>query len=145
VQGNTDYVFGGATAVLESCEVRNVEGGSAVAAPNTDIASAYGIVFLGGRFTAASGVKANSVGLGRPWGADGAAAYLHVDLGAHIIAAGFVPMSGNEPEDARFQEYQSTGSGADAASRKAYQLSAHDAARYTLANIFSNWTPSYSE
>ena len=30
VQGNTDYVFGGATAVLENCEVRNVEGGSAV-------------------------------------------------------------------------------------------------------------------
>ena len=66
VQGNTDYVFGGATAVLDNCEVRNVEGGSAVSAPNTDIASAYGIVFLGGRFTAASGVSANSVGLDGP-------------------------------------------------------------------------------
>src|SRR6185436_8080174 len=121
VQGNTDYVFGYATAVLENCEVRNVEGGTAVAAPNTDIAAPYGIVFLGGRFTAASGVGASSVALGRPWGADGAAAYLHVDLGAHIVAAGFVVFGANQPQTARFHEYQSAGSGANAGSRAAYQ------------------------
>jgi pectinesterase len=142
VQGNTDYVFGGATAILENCEVRNVEGGSAVAAPNTDPGTEYGIVFLGGKFTSASGVRANSVGLGRPWGADGAAAYLHVELGAHIIAAGFVPMSGNQPENARFHEYQSTGSGAG--SRASYQLSAEDAAKYTVSTVLEGWTPSYS-
>src|SRR4029078_8621584 len=119
-----DYVFGGATAVLENCEVRNVEGGSAVAAPHTDIRAPYGIVFLGGKVTAASGVKATSVGLGRPWGADGAAAYLRADLGAHIIAAGLVPMSDNQHQKARFREYQSTGAGANAASRSSYQLSA---------------------
>jgi pectin methylesterase-like acyl-CoA thioesterase len=145
VQGNTDYVFGGATAVLENCEVRNVEGGSAVAAPNTDIGAAYGIVFLGGKFTAASGVKANSVGLGRPWGANGAGAYLRVDLGAHIIAAGFVEMSGNQPQNARFKEYQSTGTGANSGSRSSYQLSASQAANYTVATILSGWTPSYSQ
>jgi pectinesterase len=145
VQGNTDYVFGGATAVLENCEARNVEGGSAVAAPNTDIGSPYGIVFLGGKFTAVSSVKANSVGLGRPWGADGAGAYLRVDLGAHIIAAGFVPMSNNQPQNARFHEYQSTGSGANASSRSSYQLSASQAASYTVANILTGWTPSYSQ
>jgi pectin methylesterase-like acyl-CoA thioesterase len=145
VQGNTDYVFGSATAVLENCEARNVEGGSAVAAPNTDISSTYGIVFLGGKFTAVSSVKANSVALGRPWGADGAAAYLHVDLGAHIIAAGFVVMSGNQPQDARFHEYQSTGSGANTSSRSSYQLSASQAANYSVANILAPWTPSYSQ
>ena len=145
VQGNTDYVFGGATAVLDNCEVRNVEGGSAVSAPNTDIASAYGIVFLGGRFTAASGVSANSVGLGRPWGADGFGAFLRAELGAHIIAAGFVPMSSNQPQNARFHEYQSTGAGANPASRSSYQLTASQAASYTIANIFPGWTPSYSQ
>jgi pectin methylesterase-like acyl-CoA thioesterase len=145
VQGNTDYVFGGATAVLDNCEVRNVEGGSAVAAPNTDIGLAYGIVFLGGKFTAASGVSSKSVGLGRPWGADGAAAYLHVDLGAHIVAAGFVPMSNNQPENARFHEYQSTGTGANASARPAYQLTVSQAASYTIATIFGGWTPSYSQ
>jgi pectinesterase len=145
VQGNTDYVFGGATAVLQNCEVRNVEGGSAVAAPNTDAGTAYGIVFLGGKFTAASGVKANSVGLGRPWGASGFGAYLNIDLGAHIIAAGFVEMSGNQPQNARFHEYQSTGSGANAGSRSSYQLSASQAVSYTLGTILAGWTPSYSQ
>ena len=131
--------------MLDNCEVRNVEGGSAVSAPNTDIASAYGIVFLGGRFTAASGVSANSVGLGRPWGADGAAAFLRANLGAHIIAAGFVPMSSNQPQNARFREYQSAGTGANAATRSMYQLSASQAASYTVATILAGWTPSYSQ
>lgn len=145
VQGNTDYVFGGATAVLDGCEMRNVEGGSAVAAPNTDAATKYGIVFLGGSVTAVSSVKANSVGLARPWGAQGSATYLHVALGAHVIAAGFVPMSGNAPENARFGEYQSTGSGANASARSSYQLTATEAAAFTISNIFGGWVPSYSQ
>ncbi len=145
VQGNTDYVFGGATAVLQNCEVRNVEGGSATSAPNTDASTAYGIVFLGGKFTAVSAVKANSVALARPWGADGFAAFLNADLGSHIAAAGFVEMSGNQPQNARFHEYGSTGSGANASSRSSYQLTASQAASYTLANIFGSWTPTYSQ
>jgi len=145
VQGNTDYVFGGATVVLQNCEVRNVEGGSATSAPNTDAGTAYGIVFLGGKFTAASAVKANSVALARPWGADGFAAFLNVDLGAHIAAAGFVAMSGNQPQNARFHEYGSTGSGASTASRASYQLNASQAASYTLSTILGSWIPTYSQ
>jgi pectin methylesterase-like acyl-CoA thioesterase len=144
VQGNTDYVFGGATAVLENCEVKNVEGGSAVAAPNTDSSVAYGIVFLGGSFTAAASVKANSVGLGRPWGEKGAAAYLHVSLASHIASAGFVEMSGNQPENARFHEYQSTGPGANASAHPGYELDSADAANYTVAKVLAGWTPSYA-
>ena len=145
VQGNVDYVFGGATSVLQNCEVRNVEGGSAVAAPSTDISQQYGIVFLGGRFTAASSVAASSVALGRPWGVDGAGAYLNVELGAHISSAGFVMMSGNDPLNARFREYQSTGPGANPSAHSSYQMDANEAANYTLANIFGSWTPSYSQ
>jgi pectin methylesterase-like acyl-CoA thioesterase len=145
VQGNVDYVFGGATAVLQNCEVRNVEGGSAVAAPNTEIGKPYGIVFLGGRFTAVSTVSSNSVALGRPWGADGSATYLNVELGAHISAAGFVMMSGNDPLNARFGEYGSTGPGANPSAHQSYQLTAGEAAEYTLDDILGSWTPSYSE
>jgi pectinesterase len=144
VQGNTDYVFGGATAVLQNCEVRNVAGGSAASAPNTASTTAYGIVFLGGHFTAVSGVS--SVALARPWGADGAAAFLNAVLDGHIQAAGFTSMSGNDPANARFREYQSTGAGANAAGRAAYQMTATEAANYTIANIFGGaWTPSYSQ
>ena len=145
VQGNTDYVFGGATAVLQNCEVRNVEAGSATSAPNTDAGTAYGIVFLGGKFTAVSSVKANSVALARPWGAAGFAAFLNADLGAHISSAGFAAMSGNDPQNARFHEYGSTGSGANASARSSYQLSASQAASYTIATIFGSWTPTFSQ
>ena len=138
-------MFGGATAVLDNCELRNVEGGSAVAAPNTDIGSAHGIVFLGGSFTAVASVRANSVGLGRPWGADGAAAYLRVTLGAHVIAEGFVPMSDNQPQNARFGEYESEGPGANAARRQSYQLTDSEASGYALSNVLGAWRPSYSE
>lgn len=144
VQGNVDYVFGHATAVLENCEARNVEGGSAVSAPNTELSQAYGIVFLGGRFTADGSVSQGSVALGRPWGADGAAAYLNVELGAHISSAGFVEMSGNQPENARFREFQSTGPGAAPSQHASYQMSASEAASYTLSQIFPDWVPSYS-
>ena len=144
VQGNTDYVFGGATAVLQNCEVRNVQSGSAVAAPNTDIGTAYGIVFLGGQFTAASGVS--GIALARPWGANGAAAFLNVALGGHISASGFTSMSGNDPANARFREYQSTGAGSNASSRGSYQMTAAEAAKYTIATIYGGtWTPSYSQ
>lgn len=143
LQGNTDFVFGGATAVLQNCEVKNVQKGSAVAAPNTDKSAKYGIVFLGGNFTAASGVS--GVALARPWGADGAAAFLNATLGSHIAAAGFVDMSGNDPAQARFGEYGSTGPGANASSRKSYQLTEAEASEYTLSNLFGSWTPSYSE
>jgi pectin methylesterase-like acyl-CoA thioesterase len=144
VQGNTDYVFGHATAILENCEVRNVEKGSAVAAPNTDAGTAYGIVFLGGHFTATPGIS--GVALARPWGAEGAAAFLKATLDGHISSAGFTSMSGNDPANARFGEYQSTGAGANASARSSYQMSDSEAANYTISKIYGGaWTPSYSQ
>lgn len=145
VQGNTDYVFGHATAILQNCEARNVEGGSAVVAPNTELSQSYGIIFLGGRFTAVSSIKSDSVALGRPWGQDGAAAYLNVELGAHIASEGFVEMSGNNPLNARFREYGSTGPGASPDAHPSYQMNATEAANYTVANVFMGWVPSYSQ
>lgn len=143
VQGNTDYVFGGATAILQNCEVRNVQSGSATSAPNTASSTAYGLIFLGCSLTAASGVS--NVALARPWGADGAAAFLNSTLGSHISSAGFTSMSGNDPANARFSEYQSSGSGANATGRSSYQMTAAQAANYTVANIYGGaWTPTYS-
>ena len=40
---------------------------------------------------------------------------------------------------------RSTGAGASTSSRSSYQLSASQAASYTLANILKAWTPSYSQ
>jgi pectin methylesterase-like acyl-CoA thioesterase len=144
IQGTVDYIFGPATAVFQNCTMYNASGGSAVAAPNTDIGTTYGLVFLGGHFTAASGVK--NVALARPWRPDGAAAFLNCALDGHILAAGFTSMSGNDPANARFREYQSTGAGANASGRASYQMTASEAANCTIAKIFGGaWTPSFSQ
>jgi pectinesterase len=147
MEGTVDFIFGDATAVFDNCTVKNVGGGTAATAPNTDQAVPYGLVFLGGQLTADSGVKASSVALSRNWGAYGAAAFLRTTLGAHISGAGWSPMGTNTLDTARFSEYKNTGPGAATGGRapQAKQLTDQQAASYTLASIFGAWVPSFSK
>lgn len=147
VQGNTDYIFGAATAVLESCSIVNVSAGTAVTAPNTAASTTYGIVIVDGTLTATSNVSAGSVALGRPWGASGSTTYLNSYLGSHISAVGWVAMSGNAVSGARFAEYKSTGPGANPSQRAkgSVELTDAQAAQYTLSNIFGGWVPTFSQ
>jgi pectin methylesterase-like acyl-CoA thioesterase len=147
VQGSDDYVIGAATAVFQSCTLYNAAGGVAVTAPNTDPATPFGFVFFGGALTASSSVATGSVALGRPWGPYGSATYVGTSLGAHIIPVGWVPFSPNNLTNARFSEYQTTGPGADPASRAdaSRQLTATEAAALTLSNLYGGWVPSFSQ
>jgi len=149
IQGDTDYVFGDATAVFEDCTMNNVAAGTAVAAPRTPQNNPYGLVFLGGSLTAnatTSTVGTGSVYLARPWGPYGAAAYLNVAMGGHIAADGWTTMSSNTLAAARFWEYHSTGPGANPTNptRATRQLTAAQAADYTVANVLAPWVPGYS-
>jgi len=147
VEGTVDFIFGDGTTVFDNCTVKNVGGGTAATAPNTDQAVPYGLVFLGGELTADAGVKAGSVALSRNWGAYGAAAFLNTKLGAHISAVGWSPMGTNTLDTARFSEYKSTGAGANPGARapQGKQLTEQQAANYTLSAIFGAWVPSYSK
>jgi pectin methylesterase-like acyl-CoA thioesterase len=147
VEGSVDYIFGGSTAAFEDCTIHSAAGGTAITAPSTDEAVAFGVVFLGGELTAASSVSAGSVALGRNWRPFGAAAYLGTVLGAHISSAGWVPMGENTLDTARFSEYQTTGPGANPGARapQSTQLSAAEASTYTVGNIFGSWVPSFSQ
>lgn len=147
VEGTVDYIFGDATAVFDNCTAHNVGGGTAVTAPNTGQAVAHGLVFLGGKLTAASSVKAGSMALGRNWGAYGAAAFLRTSLGAHISPVGWVKMGDNTLDTARFSEHETTGAGASTGSRapQSKQLTDQQAASYTLDNVLKGWIPSYSK
>lgn len=147
MEGTVDFIFGDATAVFDNCTVKNVGGGTAATAPNTDQAVPYGLVFLGGQLTADASVKASSVALSRNWGAYGAAAFLRTTLGAHISAAGWSPMGTNTLDTARFSEYKNTGPGASTAGRapQGKQLTDQQAASYTLSTIFGAWVPSFSK
>jgi pectinesterase len=146
VQGDDDYILGAATAVFQDCTIYQISGGVAVTAPNTDPATSFGFVFLGGSLAAGPGVGAGSVALGRPWGAYGSATYVGTVLGPHISPVGWVPMGTNGLTLARFAEYQTTGPGADAAMRAdgSRQLTSAEAAALTIATMFGSWTPSFS-
>ncbi|PUA28423.1 MAG: hypothetical protein B0W54_18410 [Cellvibrio sp. 79] len=147
IQGTVDFIFGAATAVFDNNTIHSVGGGSALTAPSTEQNVPYGLVFLGGKVTAASNVSKGSVALGRNWRPYGAATYIRTELGQHISAVGWVKMSENTLDTARFSEYLTTGAGANPSARakQSKQLSASEAAKYTISNIFSSWTPSYSK
>jgi pectinesterase len=147
IQGTVDFIFGAATAVFDNNTIHSVGGGSALTAPSTEQTVPYGLVFLGGKVTAASNVSKGSVALGRNWRPYGAAAYIRTELGQHISAVGWVKMSENTLDTARFSEYLTTGAGANPSARapQSKQLTAAQAATYTISNIFGSWTPSYSK
>ncbi len=146
VEGTVDYIFGGATAVFDNCTIHSAGGGSSITAPSTEETQAYGIVFLGGEVTASPSVSADSVALGRNWRPYGAATYLGVKLGDHVLPAGWKAMGSNTLDTARFAEYQNSGPGADTSQRvsQSSQLSDAEAQSYSVANIFDGWLPGFN-
>lgn len=147
IQGNTDFIFGDATAVFENCTIHSASQGTAVTAPRTPQGATYGFVFLGGSLTASSSAGTGRVHLGRPWGPYAAAAFINVSLASHIAAAGWTTMSNNTLANTRFAEYQSIGAGANTtnATRATRQLTDAQAANYTVKNVLSPWVPGYSQ
>lgn len=148
IEGRVDYIFGGATAVYENCEMKAVAGGSAICAPSTKPDVPYGLVFLGGKATATSNIGKGSQNLARSWGKEGATHYIGTELGDHIKPSGWASMKAeNKVSDARFGEFGTTGPGAnpDARTKEVRVMTADDAAKFTIKNIFGSWTPSYSK
>ncbi|KYF89576.1 hypothetical protein BE20_00570 [Sorangium cellulosum] len=147
IEGSVDFIFGGATAVFENCTMHNAAGGTAITAPSTDESIPFGIVFLGGRATAAGSVRSGSVALGRNWRPYGATAYLGTELGAHIAPQGWVRMGDNTLATARFAEHMTTGPGAKPGERapESRQLSAAEAASYTVESMLAPWRPTFAD
>ncbi len=91
IEGEVDFIFGGATAYFEACTFfskdvdREVKG--YVTAPSTPEGLPFGYVMEGCRFL--SDCPEQSVYLGRPWREWGRTVLLRCELGAHIKAAGW--------------------------------------------------------
>jgi pectinesterase len=69
VAGDVDFIFGGATTVLDGCTIQSVSDRSMtgqILAPSTDARNPYGILVNGGTFTADS-TTLMGIGLGRAW------------------------------------------------------------------------------
>ena len=96
IAGDVDFIFGGAAAWFEDCELRSVDGRSDRTAPyvgyvtaaSTPEGQAYGYVFSRCRFTH-EGLPAGSVYLGRPWRNYAQTLLVDCWLGEHIHPDGF--------------------------------------------------------
>jgi pectinesterase len=144
IEGTTDFIFGEATAVFQSCVIKSLAN-SYITAASTRPRQAYGYVFLNCSLIADPSV--NKVYLGRPWRPYSKTVFINTEMGAHIVKEGWDNWRNPSNEKTViYAEYKSTGPGAnpDARVKWSRQLSGKDLKKYKLAKIFSgkdNWLP----
>lgn len=159
IAGGVDFIFGGAAAWFEHCEIvtRYVPGAQEfgyLTAPSTPLAQPFGLVFSQCRLTRERGVSAHSTWLGRPWRAGGNMAltgqsvFLDCWMDAHIKREGWTSMGYKGPDgerrqltprEARLFEHASRGPGAGPVSPTRRMLDATTAASFTRANVLGGW------
>ncbi|OOV17719.1 pectinesterase family protein [Flavobacterium sp. LM4] len=149
-EGTTDFIFGGAIAYFQNCQLYT-KGGSSLTAANTASHLAYGFVFNNCQIT---GSGSNITDLGRPWGGYASVTYMNTSMTNAIKAVGWNDW-GNAANQAtaRFAEYSNSGAGYVPSSRVlwAKKLSVAQAASYTKLNVLKannanpqvtdNWNP----
>lgn len=155
IEGEVDFIFGGATAYFEACTFfskdvdREVKG--YVTAPSTPEGLPFGYVMEGCRFL--GNCPEQSVYLGRPWREWGRTVLLRCELGAHIKAAGWDDW-GKELAHATafFAEYACKGPGAVGGENLrpdwCHALDAKEAEIYTRENVLKGadgWVPGLAE
>ena len=144
IEGTTDFIFGEATAVFDHCVIRSLVN-SYISAASTRPGQKYGYVFLNCKLIADTAAK--KVYLGRPWRPYARTVYINTEMGSHILREGWENWRNPDNEKtAYYAEYNSKGSGANAAGRVKWsrQLSKKEAEEYTLKNIFEGcggWIP----
>lgn len=143
LEGTTDFVFGGATAWFEGCELRALAS-SFITAASTPPGSPYGFVFHRCRVRVAPGERAF---LGRPWRDHAATLFLRSELDAGIDPAGWHDW--DRPASVSTQRYGEHGNRGPGAGRSARvpwarELSAEEAATITPVAVLDGWDPTRS-
>lgn len=156
VKGDTDFIFGNATAVFDHANIQAIDNGAAagglngfLTAANTDSSKPYG--FLIANSTVSSSAKADTYYLGRPWHTGSTAVaqvlFRNTVLPAAIKSATpWTDMGGFAWTSARFHSYADTGAGA-ATGAHSPQLTAAQAANYTVRKYLAgtdHWNPTAS-
>lgn len=116
LEGDIDFVFGGATAYFEGCEFHSKDIGRPVngyvTAASTPKGQTYGYVLDHCRFTGSC--PDHTVYLGRPWREYAKTVLLHCEIGAHIREEGWHDW--NKPyahDTVYYAEYESFGPSSD--------------------------------
>jgi len=140
IAGVTDFIFGGATAFFQRCHIHCLSNGYITAA-STPQDHPFGFVFANCVVTAEPGVRTY---LGRPWRPYASVTFLNTQLPDAIIPAGWENWHNTENEKtARYAEWDSTGTGANAAARVPWssQLTDAQATAITVDKVLEGWNP----
>lgn len=143
IEGTTDFIFGGATALFENCVIHSIKS-SYVTAASTPEGVAYGFVFKNCKLTAEPAAEA--VYLGRPWRIYAKTVFIDCELGKHIKPEGWENWSKPDAEKKAFYaEYNNSGEGFQPKKRVSWshQLTKTEAEQYSIENILkdtvANW------
>ena len=140
LEGDVDFIFGGATAFFEECEIKSLDRGQEVngyvTAASTPEGREYGYVFDRCRFT--SDCAPETVYLGRPWRSFAKTVIMRSELGAHIKKEGWHDWNKEDArEQAFYAEYHNFGPGAAPTERVAWshQLTDEEARHFTKEKV----------
>lgn len=149
IEGDIDFIFGGATAYFERCELYSKNTGkpvnSFVTAASTPQNQEYGYVMQGCRFT--GNCPPHSAYLGRPWREYAKTVLLDCQIGDHICEEGWHDW--NKPhahETVLYAEYASHGPSSDMKKRPGWvkELTSAEAQHYTKSKVLGgkdHWNP----
>ena len=148
IWGDVDFIYGGAAAWFEDCDIVSVNAytdgrvpSGYAAAASTPEEQKYGYVFHRCRFLAGEGVPDQCMYLGRPWREYAKTVLLHCFIGPHIKPEGWDDWG--KPafhEHGFYAEYGCTGPGSDLSARAdfAHVLTDAQAAEYTLESFLKS-------
>lgn len=149
IEGDVDFIFGGATAYFENCELFSKNTGkeinSYVTAASTPEGQKFGYVMKNCRFT--SNCPPHSAYLGRPWREFAKTVLLDCHMDEHICPEGWHDWGKEQAHTlAYYAEYHSTGAGATMECRPdwIHQLTDEETARYTKDQVLrgnDHWNP----
>lgn len=148
IEGDVDFIFGGATAVFKNCKICGLDRGKEVNGYYTAACTAenikFGYVFMDCKFTTDSAGKGTYF-LGRPWREFAKTVFLNCHMGGHINKESFSKWKNFEKrsETCYYAQYKSLGEGFDenCTAKWTYILSDDEAKDYTIENIFGDWNP----
>jgi len=143
IEGTTDFIFGGATALFENCTIHSIKS-SYITAASTPEGTPFGFVFKNCKLTA--NPEAKDVYLGRPWRIYAKTVFIDCEMGKQIKPEGWENWSKPEAEKKAFYaEYNCSGEGFQPSKRVkwSHQLSKKEATEYSIENILKdkivNW------
>lgn len=148
IEGDVDFIFGGAAAYFEECQIHSLTRGEAingyVTAASTPEGRGYGYVFDRCRFT--SDCAPETVYLGRPWRSFAKTVILRSELGAHIKREGWHDWNKEDAKEQCFYaEYDNFGPGAEIGKGTSgrvswsHQLTEKEAETFARECVLDDW------